>query len=382
MLYISRIAIIRLGLSVIVGGVPSPKAALVPLTPAEQAVKQALTALVTHEDQAILAQNPKALRAVFVPGASSAEDAFDHARDREVFLAAWAKARQIRLQAVTVTVRTPHITFQSPERVKVFAVVSENYTYRYRPTGPLQHFGLGIRHDYVLQAVDRQWRIRADDFTDPLDQDTRIPQAAKPATDTPRVSVPHQPPAPLNKNAEAAVRYADEYCGAAPGCGNHGFYNRAYNNYNGEGGDCTNFISQALKAGGFRETAGWSYDRHRGEGNRAWSNAVGLAEYLDASGRATSYAEGRYPSITRPTERFPHGAIAALRPGDLISYVERGRPIHTAMVTGFDSKGVPLVDSHTSDRYHVPWDLGWDRSTRYILWHVHYPDPSRQKTLP
>ena len=348
-------------------------AAFTPLTPEERAVKTALTDLVRREDAAILAGDGRRLRSVFLPGKASLP-ALGEALQRRAFLTAWSAARGIELTSVAVSLRTPHIAFRARDRAQVYAVVSEAYRYRYLPGGEGEGaFGLGVRHDYLLAREGGRWYIRADYFTDPLDQDTRIPSSAQPATGA---TLPTAHPSPVPPHvANAAVQYADRYCGAAPGCGNGGLYNSRYNNYNGDGGDCTNFISQALKAGGFRESGAWSYDWRLGEGSRAWSNAEGLRDYLDRSGRAELFAIGPYAALTRPTARFPAGAARALREGDLITYVEGGAAVHTGIVVAYDARGAPLVDTHTSDRYHVPWDLGWDRTTRYLLWHVAYSLP-------
>lgn len=48
-----------------------------------------------------------------------------------------------------------------------------------------------------------------------------------------------------------AVNYARRYWGP-----NDSNYNPAYRNYNGSGGDCTNFVSQALNWGGWQHTSG------------------------------------------------------------------------------------------------------------------------------
>ena len=351
---------------------PAAAAAFTPLTPPARAAKATPTDLVGREDEAILAGDGRRLRAVFLPGKSS-HAALGEALERRAFLTAWSAARGIELASVAVSLRTPHIAFPARDRVRIFAVVSEAYTYRYLPGGGEGAFGLGVRHEYVLAREGGRWYIRSDYFTDPLDQDTRIPSSAQPAAGAtlPTANPSAAPPRPTN----AAVQYADRYCGAAPGCGNGGLYNSRYNNYNGEGGDCTNFISQALQAGGFRESGTWRYDRRLGEGSRAWSNAEGLRDYLDRSGRAELFASGPYAAVTRQAARFPLGAAQALREGDLITYVEGGTAVHTGMVVAHDARGVPLVDTHTSDRYHVPWDLGWDRTTRYLLWHVAYPLP-------
>ena len=46
-------------------------------------------------------------------------------------------------------------------------------------------------------------------------------------------------------------------------------------------------------------------------------------------------------------------------PGDFVAYESKGDINHISMVTGVDSKGYPLVTCHNTDRYMVPWDLGW-----------------------
>jgi hypothetical protein len=65
-----------------------------------------------------------------------------------------------------------------------------------------------------------------------------------------------------------------------------------------------------------------------------------------------------------------------------VSYVERRKAVHTGLVVGYDARGVPVVDTHTADRYHVPWELGWDHSTYFVLWHVHYPEPRAGTAVP
>lgn len=71
-----------------------------------------------------------------------------------------------------------------------------------------------------------------------------------------------------------------------------------------------------------------------------------------------------------PTAEFPFGAVRELKKGDLIAYQEINDIQHFAVVTGFDCKGYPLVNAHTADRYHCPWDIGWDRSTVFHLFHI------------
>jgi hypothetical protein len=341
-----------------------------PLTPEEQAVKDALRSLLQREDDAVAVGDGAALTPLFDVSGADGRAALRHAGARLAFVQAWAAARGVRWLPPAVSVRTPRIRFASggsPRSVRVTAIVSEAWTYAY-PDGQRQTFGLGREHHMVLTHDGGGWRIAADDFTDPLDQDTRIPGPATPGVGTgagpsaaPAATPPRSPAARYDR--AGAVRYADTYCGAAPGCGNGGRYNPSLYDYNGEGGDCTNFVSQALRfGGGLRETPAWSFDRDSGEGTDAWAKAPELVAYLTGSGLARILARGGFGSVS--------AAVASTLPGDLIAYSERGAIVHMAMVTARDPHGYVLVNSHTADRYHVPWDIGWDQSARFIVLRV------------
>ncbi|MDA8345462.1 MAG: amidase domain-containing protein [Thermaerobacter sp.] len=354
---------------------PWPAARLeTPLTTEEQTVKDALQALLSRQDDAVLRTNERALRTVYTRSGST--DALRHARARQEFLHAWQAARRVKIEGVTVELRTPAIKFSGKDRVRVTAVVSEAFRYRQQQRDAQQEvFGLGTRRWYVLQK-ERGWRIRSEDYTDPLDQDTRIPGEAMPAVNT-RELAQVEPPHVILPAAERAVRYADTYCGAAPGCGNGRRYNPRYNDFNGEGGDCTNFVSQSLRAAGFRQTGKWSWDAGKGDGTRAWSNADGLADYLVGSGRAQVVGSGTYTALTHPLHNGSPAPISRLAPGDIIGYRERGRIVHLGLVVGRSPSNYVIVDTHTADRFHVPWDIGWDRSTRFVLLKLRYPEEQR-----
>ena len=344
---------------------PSAAAPLTPLTPEEQRLKVALTALVRQEEQALLGGKEQRFLAAFGPGGAKS-DAAVRMRERLGLFMAWAEARGATLRLSDLTLRTPRIAFATDDRVSVTAVVSESFRYRYLGEAHEQAFGLGVRHYYTLRYSGDRLQILSDDFTAPA-RDRGAPP--RPAPGKSRRSV-----APASTAAgKRAAAYADRYCGAAPGCGNDGFANPRYANLNGDGGDCTNFISQVLKAGGLKEDGSWFYDRATAEGSRAWSNAQGLADHLAWAPWAHRLAGGDYQAIVAPTAAHPNGADRALRLGDLVSYVQHGDVVHTGVVTGFDAHGLPLVDAHYNDRYHTPWDLGWGQDARYRLWRIDYP---------
>lgn len=329
--------------------------------------RSALQGLVQSQQKAMIAHRLNDLDPLYAPSARAALKA---SQIRSEYLTNWAHMRHIAWTGITVSVRAPIIKVMSPDFVRFYALEREDYRYRYQslPRETLQ-FGIASRHFLSIVRRDGRWQFASDDFTNPVQPDDMAGQTVP-------NRVGGRPPNfdRLSPNRKAALEYANHYCGDAPGCGNNQRYNPHYQDYNLDGGDCTNWISQVLHAGGFPMTPVWNYEQSLDEGTAAWNNAGALAQFLKSSGRATEFAHGSYLEMTAPTPQWPDGAIETLIPGDLISYKQKGRIVHTAVVVGYDPKGVVLTNTHTNDRYRVPWDFGWGDKTVFFLWHVHYPE--------
>lgn len=327
-----------------------------------------LTALVQQEDSATLSGHHQALAAVFGPQAAGAP-ALRKAEHRMAYIREWAAARAVHFQRVVVSVRITRVVWRGPTVVRIDAADRARYVYRQAGAPSSAWFGLGVYHRYTLRQQDGRWFIAADDFIDPLNQDTRLPGAAHP--DSLRVPAAGRWRT-RSPGADRALAYASTYCGAAPGCGNDGRYNPRFADYNWNGGDCTNFISQVLWAGGFAQTAAWHWKVGQHDGTVDWVNAHALVRYLEATGRATVLSQGSLSELVSPHGGEP-APVTRLRPGDVVGYVEHGRVAHLAVVAGDNGAGYPVVMSHSADRYREPWDLGWDHTTRYLLLQIHYP---------
>ncbi|SES67945.1 Putative amidase domain-containing protein [Oceanobacillus limi] len=141
----------------------------------------------------------------------------------------------------------------------------------------------------------------------------------------------------------AAVQYAERWWNS---------YNPDYRKFEV---DCTNFVSQCLRAGGApmsgapNRNKGWWY-----QGNNwsySWSVAHSLRWYLNGS---TSGLKGT--AVASASE---------LSPGDIICYDFEGdgRWDHNTIVVSRDNNGEPLVNAHTDNSRHRYWS--YEDSTAY-----------------
>lgn len=130
-------------------------------------------------------------------------------------------------------------------------------------------------------------------------------------------------------------------------------YNMNYYNYNGLGGDCTSFISQALA------NAGWLAG-DRNDPNAFWYDA-GVVPWV---GRAWYNNNNQYPWILNNGRGYEYGGTPQdLFRGDIVYYdwnSSDGVLDHTVMVTTIPSStGRRLVSGHNPDCNEVDWSTYW-----------------------
>lgn len=136
---------------------------------------------------------------------------------------------------------------------------------------------------------------------------------------------------PLNVKAE--IEYAHRWAYS---------HNPAFYNFENIGGDCTNFVSQCLYAGGavmnYTRDTGWYYSSLRDRA-AAWTSV----EYF-------------YRFIVNNKGVGPFGRVAPLSQmsaGDVIQLGADGRYYHSLLVIAVRG-GVPYAAAHTSNAYDRP----------------------------
>ena len=137
-------------------------------------------------------------------------------------------------------------------------------------------------------------------------------------------------------NADEAIKYSNKYW-------KH--YNHRYYNYSRVGGDCCNFVSQCLSAGGMPHTDTWY------PGSVAWINVPATRKHFSKYGM----------KITADN--------SSVRRGNPVYYDWQGDGVydHTALCVGTNASGMPIVNAHTTNVYHAPWRLGSGGSRQTIL---------------
>ena len=137
-------------------------------------------------------------------------------------------------------------------------------------------------------------------------------------------------------NLSACLSYANAYGGTRRN-------NAVYADLSDSGGDCANFVSQCLAAGGFENDPGSTsaqiYDSatqwwHRKDGSayssKAWRGALSIQTYWGA----------RYQIVNMAAN------MSNVYPGNPIFTNSGG---HVAICVGYTSSGTPLYSGHTSD---------------------------------
>lgn len=193
------------------------------------------------------------------------------------------------------------------------------------------------------------------------------------------LALPHAAGAATGYSGTAAAQYADTYWST---------YNPAYPSFANKGGDCTNFVSQALFAGGIQMRTSPTYG-----GNAAWymlqnhrkfSYSVTWVNAQDVS----VFLSQHLPGVTKIADVYgvsPSQVVSDgdAQPGDVVLYDWNNDGIfdHESIVTASDgttnadgSTNYDEVDAHTTNREHAYWTLAqynttW-ATTHIIVLHI------------
>ncbi len=330
----------------------------------EAEVLRQAAALLQNRGAALVKGNEQLMAGFYDRDSKYGNWAWEHEQRRIKYVQAWAAKRGLKLVRYKVDFKS-RVTAAAQDDFKVYARQYLTLGYRYPGKTRVREFSIGTRHYIRFIKKDGRWLVRRDWYTDPLDEDTLVPEVIP--ADGRMLSLSTAELAAMattpngRYNRRQAVDYATKFWRN---------YNQAYRDYTGNGGDCTNFISQVLgdkTGGGLPTDWDWYY---RGGGSVAWTQTDSFLSHLLHSGYAQLVAKCNFQEVTKPTVQHPKGIIQELRVGDIIAFEEKNDVVHFTVITGRDEQGYLLLNSHTADRSYVPWDLGWDRKTVFWLMQI------------
>lgn len=108
-------------------------------------------------------------------------------------------------------------------------------------------------------------------------------------------------------------------------------YNPSYTDYSKQGGDCTNFVSQCLKAGGLPTDGTWFKD------SNAWIRVIELRNWLVNKGYATEYSWQSNCKV-----------------GDVVQLQNSSKGIytHSLLISYIDGYGQVYLAAHTNEAWN------------------------------
>lgn len=276
----------------------------------------------------------------------------------------WSEKQSINFNKIHSIIKVRKIKEKEPGLYGILCFVSTEFNYSYIDTPTVPNiFRLGTSHYINLKQDNNRYVITKEWYTDPFADSLDLNNLK--SDEIKEYIIKHTAPdLKPSERVQKAIAYAHKYCGVSLDEEYLFKYNKAYKNFNPDGGDCANFASQILhEGGGFKKGGSWNYSGR--DATKAWVNAQGFKNYMVHSGRGSYIARGKYQEIYKTAYKC--------RPGDFVAYEKKGKIVHISTVTGLDSKGYPLVTCHNTDRLLVPYDLGWSNSNiKFHLVHVHY----------
>lgn len=232
--------------------------------------------------------------------------------------------------------------------------VTENTTLTYarvRGNEP-KNTGFQAHHELSFQADKHgNWQLTSIHDTDDgvAVNQPAPPPAAKPETPADDGNPPEATRSSTAKNApankknltsgtydyQAMAAYAQKYWSK---------YNPDYPSFDGQGagGDCTNFVSQSLKAGGWKHVPGYTNDFHNWFGNNEIQSDsfVGVNEF------------SWFALSSKRVTGLPY--VYQMDVGDVlqVDFNRDGSKDHSMIVTYRSPQGVPYVSYHSTNTYN------------------------------
>ncbi len=175
----------------------------------------------------------------------------------------------------------------------------------------------------------------------------------------------------VDLNLNVLIDYADrwvvhEYASAMQNPANYNI-----NVYGYYSADCANFTSQCLWAGGMRDDYGSGKDYGNWDGTQWWFDT-----YPSPNNENYTVAPPSWRYVPKFVEYWVGQGYSRLTatnetvfPGNPVINSSSGEDKHVGICVGYNSSGVPIINAHNRDVYHVPYTMigGGTKTTIAIM---------------
>ena len=361
--YLSHIILFIALIIFILSDIITPISVLADTTTEDQ-LKSFVENIFITRNKSILSQDLDSIVAIYDTNTKCGQWAFEYEEAKAKYINNWAQKQGIKfIDIIPKLIFNKIKTHENSSSFSILCNTEYRYIYLDDPE-TINSSRIGTYHSLQLSRKDDRWTITKEWYTDPFADSLKLENIKVDEIKEYISSQPARDLSTINERRVSALKYASKYCGAAAIEEYDYKYNKKYKNFNPEGGDCANFASQILHDGGnFKRNSTWNYEK--GSATGPWVNADKFTSYMLNSGRASILAKGSYDQVYKASYK--------LLPGDFVAYEKKGDITHISTVTGADSKGYSLVTCHNTDRYNVPWDLGWsNKNMKFWLVRVNY----------
>lgn len=252
--------------------------------------------------------------------------------------------------------------------LKVYEWTSVEYS---EDSGLIDMFGYGVDHSIVLENLDNTYSMISDtydegpltgmtsslskvEFINLINSDYSVYDETPNNTQLKTENSTGK--SVSGYNPYKAAEYANRWVySSADGSANYtAYYNTAQYATNGTA-DCTNYVSQCLYAGGVKMDStsnvnGWWYNSNNSTPwSYVWFTANPHFEHFKTTNTSLT-------NVTNDSYIIPGNPVYYDWQNSLDSDDDFD---HAAICVGYDLYGVPIVNSHSYDYYHVRWNYGY-----------------------
>lgn len=254
----------------------------------------------------------------------------------------WSNERSIIFKSIYSDINVNFIETKDNGNILINFTENFNLTYSYLDDGINNSIIFNIPHNLELSKNENSYIIAKDYYEDPFANSLKkyTYKGKNPSIKIGTNQIYNIDNKKSIDTIPKSVKYADKY---------YLENNKLYPIFFSSKGNSANFVSQCL--GDKYEGLGLKMNDTWNVLESSWSESKYFKEYFLSSLRGEVIISGSFKTL------YPN--LNNINLGDIVSYKKKDKILHTSIVTGFDSKGYPLVNSKSPSTYKAPFDLGW-----------------------